>query len=242
LAPHWYQDMECINVLDPADPQCSKICSLRRFIFPAAVELASIVPAAKVLRFRPPALEEAARHFRSLTASRTWARMGSIFTLGSALWTRCPLLISRSAQLCWRSSACGLLHSFFLDRRKRISGRTWICSAVSPTNCAPHSLYIAFAPTSWSRTVWDQRLCVLPVSMLPKICGLGNGQMHSRSSTAFLAILALGLGGATPQATPLRWSSSTTTTSASVTTTLADPLQVFVCVRVSVCMYVLVIG
>jgi hypothetical protein len=27
-----------------------------------------------------------------------------------------------------------------------------------------------------------------------------------------------------------------------VTTTLADPLQVFVCVRVSVCMYVLVIG
>ena len=55
LAPHWYQDMECINVLDPADPQCSKICSLRRFIFPAAVELASIVPAAKVLRFRPPA-------------------------------------------------------------------------------------------------------------------------------------------------------------------------------------------
>ena len=45
----------CLDVLDPADPQCSKICSLRRFIFSAAVELASIVPAAKVLRFRPPA-------------------------------------------------------------------------------------------------------------------------------------------------------------------------------------------
>jgi len=49
--------------------------------------------------------------------------------------------------------------------------------------------------------------------------------MHSRSSTAFLAMMALGLGAATPQATPLRWSSSTTTTSASTTPkTLAHPL------------------
>jgi hypothetical protein len=79
--------------------------------------------------------------------------------------------------------------------------------------------------------------CVDP----PTMSGLGNGRMHSRSRTAFLAILALELSAVAPQATPLRRSSSTTTTSASVTTTLADPLQVCVCVSVSVCMYMLVI-
>ena len=125
-------------------PSRPEICSLRRFIFARLSNWPRLCPrqrcCASVLQRR------AARHFRSLTASRAWTQMGSIFTLGSALWTRCPLLLSRSAQLCWRSSACGLLHSFFLDRRKRISGRTWICSAVSPTHCAP-SLCIAFAPT-----------------------------------------------------------------------------------------------
>ena len=45
----------CTDVLDPADPQGSRTCCLRRLIYSAAVELASIVPAAKVLRFRPPA-------------------------------------------------------------------------------------------------------------------------------------------------------------------------------------------
>ena len=141
----------CLDVLDPADPQGSRTCCLRRLIYSAAVELARLYLrqrcCASVLQRR------AARHFSSRTASRAWARMGSIFTLGSALWTRCLLLLLRSAPLCWRSSACGLLHSFFLDRRKRISGRTWICSAVSPTHGAPNSLCIAFAPTSWSRTV-----------------------------------------------------------------------------------------
>ena len=43
------------DVLEPADPQCSDICSLRRLIFSAAVELTSLVPTAKALRFRPPA-------------------------------------------------------------------------------------------------------------------------------------------------------------------------------------------
>ena len=43
------------DVLDPADPQGSRTCCLRRLIYSAAVELASLVPAASVLRFRPPA-------------------------------------------------------------------------------------------------------------------------------------------------------------------------------------------
>jgi len=95
--------------------------------------------------------------------------------MNSALWTRCSLLFPRSAPLCWRSSACGLLPSFFLDRRKRSSGGIWLCRAVFPTPRAP-SLCIAFAPTGWSRTVWDQRLGMLPVSALvPNVCGLGNG-------------------------------------------------------------------
>ena len=162
--------------------------------------------------------------------------------MNSALWTRCSLLFPRSAPLCWRSSACGLLPSFFLDRRKRSSGGIWLCRAVFPMPRAP-SLCIAFAPTGWSRTVWDQRLGMLPVSidMPPNVCGLGNGRMHSRLRTAFLAMLALGLSSVAPQATPLRRSSSTTTPSASMTTTLADPLQVFVCMSVSVYMCVLVI-
>jgi len=51
-----YQDVMCLDdVLEPADPQCSDICSLRRLIFSAAVELTSLVPTAKALRFRPPA-------------------------------------------------------------------------------------------------------------------------------------------------------------------------------------------
>ena len=54
-APHWYQDMMLTDVLDPADPQGSRTCCLRRLIYSAAVELASLVPAATVLRFRPPA-------------------------------------------------------------------------------------------------------------------------------------------------------------------------------------------
>ena len=54
-APHWYQDVMCTDVLDPDDPHCSQIYCLHRLIYSAAVELASLVPAAKVLRFRPPA-------------------------------------------------------------------------------------------------------------------------------------------------------------------------------------------
>jgi hypothetical protein len=54
-APNWYQDMMLTDVLDPADPQGSRTCCLRRLIYSAAVELASLVPAASVLRFRPPA-------------------------------------------------------------------------------------------------------------------------------------------------------------------------------------------
>ena len=79
----------------------------------------------------------AARHFSSLTASRAWSRTGSIFTLGSAPWTRCPLLLLRSVQLFWRSSVCGLRHSFSLDMRKRISGRGLVSSSMPPT---PRSL------------------------------------------------------------------------------------------------------
>ena len=159
-----------------ADPQ---ICSLRRFIFARLSNWPRLCPrqrcCASVLQRR------AARHSRSLTASRAWTQLGSIFTIGSALWTRCPLLTLRSAPPCWRSSACGLLPSFFLDRRKRISGRTWICSAVSPTHGAPNSLCIAFAPTSWSRTVWDQCLGMLPVLIHRQCLGLAmDGCTHAR--------------------------------------------------------------
>jgi len=122
----------------------------------------------------------ATRPALSLTASRAWTQMGSIFTFGSALWTRCSLLSSRSAPLCWRSSACGLLPSFFLDRRKRRSGRTWLCRAIFPTPRAP-SLCIAFAPTSWSRTVWDQCLGMLPVLIHRQCLGLAmDGCTHAR--------------------------------------------------------------
>ena len=90
--------------------------------------------------------------FSSHAASRAQPRNGSICTPGSALWIRCPLLLLRSALLSWRSFVCGLRRSFSLGMRKRISGRSWVSSSMSPTLCATsllsHLLCIAFAPTS----------------------------------------------------------------------------------------------
>ena len=89
--------------------------------------------------------------FSSHAASRAQPRNGSICTPGSALWIRCPLLLLRSALLSWRSFVCGLRRSFSLGMRKRISGRSWVSSSMSPTLCATSLLCIAFATTSPSR-------------------------------------------------------------------------------------------
>ena len=49
--PPWFQDVMCLDVLDPADPERSDICSLRRLIASALARLTN--PAAP--RDRPAA-------------------------------------------------------------------------------------------------------------------------------------------------------------------------------------------
>ena len=160
--------------------------------------------------------------------------------MNSALWTRCSLLALCPAVLAFFRLRFA---PFLLSRQAEEDfWQDLDLQCRVPDTLRPLALYrLCSDARSWSRTVWDQRLRVLPVSMPTSICGLGNGWMLSRSRTAFLAIPAPGLSAVAPQATPLRWSSSTTTTSASMTTTLADPLQVFVCECVSVYVCVLVI-
>ena len=159
------------------------------------------------------------------------------------LWTRCSLLALCPAVLAFfrlRFAPFLLSRQAEEEFRRDLALQGRIPNASRPLAlyrlCPDGLVKDSLGPAPWHVA------CVDTGNMpRPNVCGLGNGRMHSRLRTAFLAMLALGLSSVAPQATPLRRSSSTTTPSASMTTTLADPLQVFVCMSVSVYMCVLVI-